>query len=347
MNISIAIVDTDKDYVFRLSEVLQQYKDLSISIFSDVERFYTALNRSHFDILLFDPDASEEKITLSKVKLAICLCSDECRNMGMYTGCVRILKYQRVSDIYKEILREYADKAGYSVNFGSRMNTELIGVYSPCGGAGKTTIALALACRLKSLGNTVLFISTEQLDSSSAVNSRKEEGLAAMIEAINNEKVNFKVKLTALSKCGMDDMEYLEGFVKLVDYQAVTGSEIAGVMEHIKRDSDYQYVVVDMDSNLDSVNQAVFEAADKILLVEKPGELPVHKTELFMRQIFVQDQKYKMFRLHNFAENNSVYSEELEFPVIGKVHNYGNLKLKNMIHAINFNGEYDVDRLLN
>ena len=346
MNISIAIADLDKDYIYRLTEVLQQNRDLSISAFTSFEKLQAALERTHYDVLLFDPDISGERIRLSGVKLALCLYSEECVNASLYADCPKVLKYQRVSNIYKCILKEYADKAGYSVELGNRINTKLIGVYSPIGGAGKTTVALALTCRLKLIGNTALFLSTEQMESASLVNEHEEEGIAALVEAVGNENVNFKVKLAAISRHGLDDIDYLAGFIKLVDYEAVTEEEIREVLRLIKRESDYQYVVIDMDTNLDRVNKTVFEEVDQILLVEKPGEIPNCKMDIFMKQVLAQEQKNKLLLLHNFAENNSVYGKEQGIPVIGKIHNYGNLSFKNIIHAVNSNGEYEVECLL-
>lgn len=347
MNISLAVADSDRDYVSRLSEVLQQYKDLSISVFTSGEKLQSAIENDRFDIVLFNPDISEERIRLAGARLGICLYSSDCKNTGLYADCVKILKYQRVSNIYKGILREYADKAGYSVELGNRISTKILAVYSPVGGAGKSTVALAIACKLKAVGNSVLFVSTEQLESTAVVNPYEEDGVIALIETVNRENVNFKAKMTAISRHGLDDIEYITGFTRFVDYEAVTGEELDKVFRAIKKDSDYQYVVIDMDSNLDIRNRKVFELADQILLVEKPGELPNRKMELFVQQIIVQEHKRKMFRLHNFAENNSVYFEYPDIPIIGKIHNYGNLKLKSVIHAVNSNEEYDVGSLIN
>lgn len=346
MNISMAIADLNKDYLYRLTEMLQQNRELSISAFTSLEKLQTALEHEHFDVLLFDPGLSSERINFWGVKLALCLYSEECENLGLYNDCPKVLKYQRASNIYKCILKEYADKAGYSLESGGRINTRIIAVYSPNGGAGKTTLALALSCKLKLLGYTALFVSTEQFESASIVNKHEEEGITALIEAVSNDKVNFKVKLTAISQHGLDDMDYLGGFEKLVDYEAVTKEEIEQVLRSIKKESDYQYVVVDMDSNLDAINKAVFEIADFILLVENPGEIPNHKMKIFMEQVFVQEQKRKIYRVHNFAESNSIYREEKDIPLIGEVHHYGNLTFKNIIHAVNANGEYDIEQLL-
>ena len=347
MNISLAIADTNRRYVEKLSEVLQQYHDLTISLFTNAEKLQAALDQTRFDVLLFDPDISPERLSISGVKLAVCLYSDGCGNMGLYPDCAKILKYQRISNIYKNMLREYADKAGEYADFGNRTSTKLIGVYSPAGGSGKTTVALAIASRLKSMGNAVLFVNTEQLESASFVNTHDEDGLAMLVEDAENENVNFKVKLTAISKHGMDDMEYVEGFTRLVDYAAMTGEDIGNVFRRMKRESDYRYVIIDMDSNLDAVNKTIFELADQVVIVEKPGELPVRKMELFAQQVLVQEQKNKLVRILNFAESNSVYCNELDVPVIGTIHNYGNLKLDSIIRAMNANGEYTAERLIN
>ena len=347
MNISIAIADLNKDYIYRLTEVLQQNRELSISAFTSFEKLQEALERTRFDVLLFDPDISPVRMNLSGVKLALCLYSEECENTELYGDCAEILKYQRVSNIYKYILNEYADKAGLSLEPGSHTSTKLIGVYAPAGGSGKTMVSLALTCKLKLLGYSALFLSTEQFESSSAVNGQEEDGVTALIEAVSNDKVNFKVKLTAVSRHGLDDIDYLKGFEKLVDYEAVTEEEITGVLRSIKADSDYQYVVIDMESNLDTINKAVFDAVDQILLIEKPGEISGHKMDVFLKQVFVQERENKMLLLHNFAENGSSYRKKGNIPLIGEIHHYGNLNFKNIIHAVNSNGEYEIERLLN
>ncbi len=346
MNISMAIADLNKEYLYRLTEILQQNRELNISVFTSLENLQEAMDKTRFDVLLFDPDISVERISLSRVKLAVCLYSDECRNIDNYRDCKKVLKYQRVSNIYKYVLGEYADKAGYSLELNSQTNTKLIGIYSPVGGAGKTAFSLALACKLKLLGNKVLFFSTEQYDSSSVINEYEEEGITALVEAVNDESINFKIKLTAVTRHGLENMDYLSGFTKLVDYEAVTEDEITRVLQSLKSYSDYQYIVIDMDSNLDIINAVVFDSVDQIVLVEKPGEISARKMQIFMEQVTVQEQRDKMLVVHNLAESNSVYYKGTDIPVIGSIHNYGTLNLRNTIQAMNSNKGYDVDQLL-
>ena len=104
MNISMAIADLNKEYLYRLTEILQQNRELNISVFTSLENLQEAMEKTRFDVLLFDPDISSERIGLSGVKLAVCLYSDECRNIDNYRDCQKVLKYQRVSNIYKFVL---------------------------------------------------------------------------------------------------------------------------------------------------------------------------------------------------------------------------------------------------
>ena len=69
--------------------------------------------------------------------------------------------------------------------------------------------------------------------------------------------------------------------------------------------------------------------------------------DVFLKHVFVQERENKMLLLHNFAENGSSYRKKGNIPLIGEIHHYGNLNFKNIIHAVNSNGEYEIERLLN
>ena len=218
MNISVAIASSDREYMERLSEALGQYEELAIHVYTGRETLTAAMESNHFDVLLFDPDLSEDRLPFQHVELPICLYSDEAKNTGLYPEEVKTEKYQRVSNIYKQIIREYAERAGEALEPDRSQKTVCIAVYSPIGGSGKTAASLAVGSRLAKQGKSVLFFSAEQLDSSSYINPRKEEGLVALIEAASDKKVNFELKLKGLLKTGNGGISYLEGFERLADF---------------------------------------------------------------------------------------------------------------------------------
>lgn len=347
MNIILAIADSNKEYTERLAEALQQHDELIIHRYTSAQKLQEALEEKSFDIVLFDPDLAEKRLDFSKVKLPVCLYSDEARNRDLYTECAKTLKYQRISNIYKEFIREYADKAGYSADFDHSEDTAILAVYSPIGGSGKTTVALSVASKLSNMGKTVLFLDLEQLGSSFGMNPKQEDGIVSLIESISEPNVNFELKVKGLMKQGIGGMQYIEGFDRLVDYEAVTGDEITDVLNKIRRCGICNVIVADMDSGLDRISRSVLEVADHIIVVEKPGELSATKMELFMKQAFVAEKRAKMSRVCNFAENNSNYAADILFPTVGTIHNYGNLQLKNVLQAINTNNEVNLDKVFN
>ena len=113
MNILLAIADSNKEYLRKISEELQGYSDLTIYVYTSADKLENAMENESFDVVMFDPDLSESKINFLRVKMPICLYSEEAENASLYKECAHISKYQRISKIYKEMIRAYAEKAGY------------------------------------------------------------------------------------------------------------------------------------------------------------------------------------------------------------------------------------------
>ncbi len=145
MNILLAIADTNKEYLRKISEELQGYSDLTIYVYTSADKLENAMENESFDVVMFDPDLSESRINFSRVKMPICLYSEEAENTSLYKECVHISKYQRISKIYKDMIRAYAEKADIPTNQIMREKMSVVSVYSPIGGSGKTTVALAIA----------------------------------------------------------------------------------------------------------------------------------------------------------------------------------------------------------
>ena len=345
MIISIAVADLNREYVERLTEVLQQNGDLNISIFTSAERLMSSLEKERYDVVLFDPDLSDTKLYFSNVKLAICLYSEEAVNKNMYSDVENIHKYQRISNIYKEILKKYADKAGYSADFGNSRRTKVQAVYSPIGGAGKTIISLAIASKLVEFGKNVLYVSTEPLSSSSVVYPYSEEGNTALIETLNSG-ASFEMKLKGIAKQGFNGVSYIEGFERIADYADVNYQEIKDVLSNIKKTGIYDHVIVDMSSNIDQITRAVWEESDDIIVVCRDGNFASKKLSLFANQGMVLESKQKFLKIDNMADKAYVSKNDFQVPCIGAVHNYGNLVEEQVIGAINYNNEIDVSKLI-
>ncbi len=345
MIISIAIADKNRAYVDRMSEVLQQYDDLTISVFTNAERLENALTNNKYDILLFDPDLSDEKIFVGNVKLPVCLYSDDAVNSNLYSGILNVLKYQRISNIYKEIMKQYAEKAGYIAELGGGQRTKIIAVYSPIGGSGKTLLSLAMASKFVEYGKKTLYMNCEPLYSADHIFPYQEEGNTELVAALEGDTV-FELKLRGLAKNGWGGVDYIEGFQRIVDYSDVSDEEIESILKNIRKSGTYDYVIVDLGSTIDPLTKAVLAEADQIVTVNKPGAMASAKMKLFADQAIVVENQSKLSVICNFMENNSRYDQSLNVSQIGAVHNYGNLAEESIIQAICRNKEIDMSRFL-
>ena len=335
MNISIAVVDTDIVYLEKLVEVLQEYDDLSVSMYTSAEKLQRALQTKSYDIVLFDADVSEHKLMFFHVTLPICLYSDEAKNRSLYADCAKVIKYQRISMIYKEMLKMYADTAGYRADFSKEQTAKILAVYSPIGGSGKTTVALALASRLSAKGKRVLFLSMEQMDSSAYLNPHTEEtdGITSLLEGMN-ENSNLELKLKGILKIGLNGMAYVEGFERIVDINAVSQEEMELILEQIKAHANADVIVIDMESRLDAVGCAIFEKADRIVVIERQGELASYKLDRFAQQAVVLEHSKKMVKLCNFADGVFKENHNLQLKNIGFIGDCGNQSVKTILQIM-------------
>lgn len=334
MNIKIAILDSDINYLERLSGVLQQYDELLVSVFTKKETLEQAMEQNAFQIVLFYPDVSENRICFGEEVMPICLCDDEVKNWKLYPQMAVIQKYQRISSIYKEILKcyaEYADDNG--MDFYREGSAKTIAVYSPVGGSGKTTIALAIAKKLHGMNKRVLFLSVEQLDGATVYFPVKEEGITRLIETLNGNN-NFRMTLKGILKENAEGLLYIEGFEKLVDYEDVSREEIETVINKIKQCDVCDYLIIDTGSCLDEITKTVLETVDKIVLVQRNSENADAKMKLFDRQVWVSEQKERMCVVKNFAEQNKKGYELPQLPIVGVVHNYGTILSNDLLNYI-------------
>jgi len=346
MNIKIAILDSDMNYLERLSGVLQQYDEFLVSVFTKSETLEQAMEQNAFQIVLFHPDVSNDQLLFKAGVMPICLCDDETINQKLYPQVAVIQKYQRISNIYKEILKCYAAYAdNYGMDFFREGSAKAIAVYSPVGGSGKTTIAVAIARKLHEMNKRVLFLSIEQLNGASIHFPVKEEGITHLIEALSGNS-NFRLTLKGILKENAEGLFYIEGFERLVDYEDVSREEIETVINKIRQCDVCDYLIIDTGSSLDEITKTVLETVDKIVLVQRNSENADTKMKLFDTQVWVSEQKEKMCVIKNFAEQNKRGYELPQLPIVGVVHNYGTILNNDLLNYIEQENGIQIQLLL-
>lgn len=346
MNIKIAIIDSDINYLERLSGVLQQYDELSVAVFTKTEAFQQIAEFEDFQIVLFNPDISTQQLVFPQKVMPICLCTQESENRSLYRNIPAVQKYQRISSLYKEVIKNYAGSVkDTEMDYFKAANTKVIAIHSPIGGSGKTTLALAIAGKILKADKRVLFLSMEQYNSSSLYCSIQEEGITCLVEALNTNS-SFELKLKGVVKENGAGLPYIECFSRLVDYDDVKSEEIERIIKKIRMCDICDYVIIDTASTLDGVNKAVLKSADRIFIVQRSGELADIKLSMFDKQVLVNELKEKMCVVKNFVMQGTRGYELENVPVAGEIRSYGNISHNDLLSCIEQENNIEVSYLM-
>lgn len=322
MNIRLAIADSNMEYLTRLSDGLEEYKDLSFSVYSEKESLKNALREKRFDIFLFDASVYERQMPLGNTSLAILLLGG---SGNVPPGCEKfpkIKKYQRISNIYKGILEAYADVCGSRGIMSEQKNARIVAFYSPVGGSGKTTVALTAASRLALMGRKVFYMNLESIASESCyLPQAGDKGMSDLLGCLGTN-VNFGMKLQGLLQTKIENLFYLNHFDSPNDIYEMEPEEVAELIGAVFGTGMFDYVVVDMDASIDARALKTFDIADQIVVVEKPDAMAAQKLQIFFQQAHIMyEYGRKMCRILNFdiGKASDGGAGGMEIPQIGKI----------------------------
>ena len=266
MRIKLLIASTDSDYAGHLSNRISELHGevIDISICSSQERLQELLSNRKFEAALLE-EALTKGVDLSGVKLPLLLWTEDEGADDTQDGIKRIRKYQRVSSIVEAILEMYA-KVSSDGRGSDPEKAKITAVWSPCGGVGKTSVALAYAAKKASEGKQVLYLDLELFSSVPVYFNETGKSISSIFEMLENHEGNVRMLIRGIkrydSETGIayfyrpdnyDDMNILstENIAELI-------SACAGVVEEL---------VIDMSCSCDERAQQVFDCADRVFVV--------------------------------------------------------------------------------
>lgn len=319
MILRIAIVDENRDYISRMLNTLGEYENLTLSVFTEQAALEQALLYQKFDVLLFNPDIYDGHMDGEKKFVPVVLLDEERGIQAQFQDYRKIRKYQRISKIYQQILEVYAEVCGDTGAVTGQAKTKVIAFYSPCGGAGKTTMALCAAAKYAVQGYRCLYLSLEDVASESCFLPQTGDKGISEIAASLGENINFTMKIQSLLQTRQDNLFYLNHFGSPNDVYELSVEEVKEMVQLFGNTGLFDVVVLDMMSVLDAKALAVFELADSIALIERGDEISNIKVGRFLEQAHIKNAYgKKMRRVLNFYRGKESQVKS-DVPVIGRV----------------------------
>lgn len=281
MNIRLVIISSDMEYAECFSDVIaDNYKNVfKMSICSSAEKYKELSGKKHFDIALVDSDIVEE-IAFPNARLCAQLCEGELRQEDL-TGYYPIQKYQRVSHIVSALLEQYAKVASGSGGYGQTKG-QLTAVWSPAGGVGKTSIALAYAAGRASEDNPVIYLDLESFSSTAAYFRDNAKSISALFEGLGGNS-NMEILIAGLLQ--KDTGSGILYFGPAINYDDVNILSVSD-LEEIINGCVVQCgeLVVDLSSACDEKTRYILERADRVLAVADDSMTGRNKWNQFQTQ---------------------------------------------------------------
>ncbi len=302
MLIRVAVADSNSVFLSRFVSAMEQNPGLVISTYTDSELLRADVLKKKMDVLLFDPSVYACDYEISNQIVSVLFFDDSVDLPNKYSEFARINKYQRVSDTYRTVLDLYSNLIGKRGNVLGYNKAVSVAVYSPIGGAGCTSVSLAFAEYLASLGRRTFYISFEDFASESFyLEQSGEHGMSDLLELLG-ENVDIKLKLQAYVQCKSDNFFYLRHFDTPRDLNMLGENEILELLNSITESDLFDFVVIDLPTSVNEIVQTVFSLADHIFVVEKNDELSAIKMKAFFGlKYLVNECLPKIRRIINFS----------------------------------------------
>lgn len=282
----IAIYEEDIAYANRLMDFLNEKEEflLEAMVFSKKESLQEYLQEHEVDILLLGEFMDRTNLKEEHIKYKIVLCEGILVKEEETEPVIN--KYQSAECIMREILAFYVSKettiAAYRY-LPKYRKCEMISVYSPCGGCGKTTTALLMAQILGSK-KRVLYFNLEIFPG--VIFGTSPEGISGFSELVyylKQRKSNLAMKLqTLVRKEGNVDLLQPAGHYN--DLYALEVQDMQLLIEELYGATVYDVVIFDIGFISDATME-LLEASRTIYMPSSENQNYREKEERFFQFI--------------------------------------------------------------
>lgn len=279
MKLKLLIATADSDYAEHLSGVLsEKHADaFEVVVCTSEDRLHGLFSGNRFEVALADPDLVPS-MNLGSVKLPLVL-ADEREFAGDIAGeAKKICKYQRISSMVGNIFEHYSQISG-AASGPDQAKAHIAAAWSPSGGSGKTTVALAYAAYQVSKGKKATYLSLENFASASAY-FQGGKSISKIFEKFDS---NVRMFLAAIKKTdAASGISYFGEPENYEDINILSPEDIENLISACACETEE--LIVDLPSACDGRAKKVFDLADAVLLVCDSSATSREKLRQFMNQ---------------------------------------------------------------
>lgn len=284
IDLHVVIGDYDQKYVQKLASYLMNYKNhhFFIKAFTEIPHLENHLQNNPTDILLL---TEEFYLALEAVPRMAILLVDHVIDSSLKL-LPTINKYQSCEKLIQDMVTYYTGKSckelAGSIGMGQ---VKLWGVYSPSGGSGKTTLAIALAQEFASRGEKTLFMSLEEVASYGRVfDLDGQTSISDLLYYAKKRSDNLLMKLEGIQRVEQTTkLKFLPPPVFVEDMITYEDEDWVYLMEQLLRSTDFENIVVDFTSAMSIRNRWMIKMCKKVLVLTNLSYIQNVKVEAFLQ----------------------------------------------------------------
>ena len=153
---------------------------------------------------------------------------------------------------------------------------KVISVYSPIGGCGKSLVTLGLGRKLRKLDQSVLLIGCDEMQSISGFLESEESADPLLAEMMRQPGVD--IYWNILQNVEYEgEVRYLLPFEKPLSAMGIGANEMENLVKIIKGKQDFDFVILDLGSALNTTACRLMQLSDCIVLLTEPNAVSVKK----------------------------------------------------------------------
>ena len=281
MKIKLLIATDDSDYAGHLSAELSARHPgvVDATVCSTPERLREALATRKFDAALLEaPMAGGED--LGPITLPLLLKAPEGSPRSGCAELIGIKKYQRITSIISDVLEQSAKVS--AVRCAEPRRARITAVWSPAGGVGKTTVALAYAAKKVSEGKQAHYLNLESFSSVPAYFEEAGKSISALFEMLESSEGSTQMLIKSIERRDGGGISYFCRPANYDDMNVLSAENITGLLNACAGMTDE--LVADLSCTCDERTSRVFDAADRVFLVTDPTGITQTKVSQFMSQ---------------------------------------------------------------
>ena len=325
--LSLLIADKDETYIESMVNYLIVNHSVRFQVFSFTKQKYLQefLERSdkQIDILLICPEFYTENLPFKKIRIPILLGSGKSVSNQRELDVVN--RYQHVEKLIRDVTGIFAEKVQKEVYISrGDKETKVVAVYSPVGGAGKTSVSLSASLQCALSGRRVLYVNLEDINSTALLFEKDgTKSFSKILYYLKEQSSNLSLKIEG-SRC-IDprfNLHYFSPPQSCADMYELKPADVTNLLQSLRNIGQYDVVFVDMDTRVDGKNMAALTASDEIFLIVTQEILPLAKAKSFINELKVRFQRSEealhdkiTLILNKYNTNNSLKEEELHLGI--------------------------------